>query len=310
MTDMKTLSGEPASSLSFGTMQFGSNADEIASAEMFEACREAGVNSFDTAYVYNSGRSEEIYGALARNSAEELLTATKVAQDLPSTAEVIRKSLDVSRQRLGMDQVDILYLHRYDDETPLEESIEALVALQSEGLIRYIGVSNFAAWQTVNANNIAKALGSRIDVAQPMYNLVKRQAEVEILPACFDQDIAVFNYSPLGGGLLTGKYARGETGRLDDVDMYAKRYAPNWMRDAARRLLAISDKLDVASATLAVAWSGYHPAVTSPIISARSAEQLQPSLDALSFDMSADLYDEISALTPRPSPATDRLEEL
>lgn len=310
MTHLTTASGEAASRLSFGTMQFGSNADETASAQMFEACRTAGINFFDTAYVYTGGRSEEIYGALAASERDRLITATKVAQTMPSTDGAIRDSLDTSRKRLGMDRIDLLYLHRFDNDTPLEESIETLVALQSDGVIRYIGVSNFAAWQTVKANAIARSLGSRIDVSQPMYNLVKRQAEVEILPACADQDIAVCPYSPLGGGLLTGKYAMGDSGRLNDVEMYKKRYAVDWMHDTAARLLETGKTLHVPTATLAVAWAARHPAVTAPIISARSLDQLQPSLDALDFEMTDSLYAEISALSPRPAPATDRLEEV
>lgn len=309
MTHLTTRNGAKASEISFGTMQFGSNADEAASAAMFETCVDAGINFFDTAYVYNGGRSEEIYGALAKPRLDDLITATKVAQDQPSSAKVIRQSFDTSRKRLGMDAVDILYLHRFDDDTPLEESIEALVKLQSDGLIRYIGVSNFAAWQIVKADGIAKAMGSRIDLTQPMYNLVKRQAEVEILPACADFEISVCPYSPLGGGLLTGKYAAGDGGRLKDVDMYLKRYDVDWMHATAAALPALAAKHGTTAPTLAVSWVAQNPAVTGPIISARSAAQLQPSLAAMDFKMTPALYQEITALSQTPSPATDRLEE-
>lgn len=310
MSHMRTRNGAAPSPISFGTMQFGSNADEAASAEMFEACTNAGINFFDTAYVYNDGRSEEIYGNLARAKMDDLLTATKVAQNKPSTRATIRESLGVSLKRLGMDSVDILYLHRFDDRTPLEESIEALVELQSEGSIRYIGVSNFAAWQIVKAQFIAQKLGSRIDVTQPMYNLVKRQVEVEILPACADFGIGVCPYSPLGGGLLTGKYAAGDGGRLKDVAMYNKRYDVEWMHKAAAALPTLAAEHGTHAATLAVAWVAHNPAVTGPIISARSAAQLAPSLAALDFKMSDSLYDAVSALSITPAPATDRLEEL
>lgn len=309
MTHLRTRNGAAPSALSFGTMQFGANADEAASAAMFEACRDAGLNFFDTAFIYTEGRSEEIYGRLAKGMDGDILTATKVNQKAPSTAALIRESFDTSRKRLGMESVDILYLHRFDPETPLEESIEALVQLQSERLIRYIGVSNFAAWQIVKADGIARRLGSRIDIVQPMYSLVKRQAEVEILPACADLGIAVAPYSPLGGGLLTGKYASGGEGRLSEDARYKSRYAVEWMHETGAALPTLAAEHGTTAATLAVAWVMNHPAVTSPIISARSRDQLLPSLDALRFDMSDALYASMTALSQTPAPATDRLEE-
>jgi aryl-alcohol dehydrogenase-like predicted oxidoreductase len=142
-----------------------------------------------------------------------------------------------------------------------------------------------------------------------MYNLVKRQAEVEILPMCLDQGIAAVPYSPLGGGLLSGKYAAGGTGRLNEMPMYEKRYAPDWMHKAAAELQAIADELGTEAATLAVAWVAKNKMVTAPIISARSTGQLKASLAALDFRMDDALYARISALSPTPPPATDRLEE-
>ena len=203
----------------------------------------------------------------------------------------------------------MLYLHRFDDETPLEETFEALAILQKDNKIRYIGVSNFAAWQVMKAQAVAEKLGTRIDVIQPMYNLVKRQAEVEIMPMCIDQGIGIVPYSPLGGGLLTGKYARGETGRLTEDDRYAARYGQSWMHDAAIAFSALADTLNVAPSTLAVAWAAHHPSRPNPIVSARNLEQLIPSLVAMNYDIDSKLYAKIAALTPTPAPATDRLEE-
>ena len=216
---------------------------------------------------------------------------------------------DECRSQLGLDSVDLLYLHRWDPDTPLEETFETMARLQQDGAIRHIGVSNYAAWQVMKAQAVCASLGTRIDVLQPMYNVVKRQAEVEILPMCADQDILACTYSPLGGGLLTGKYARGEDGRLSTDKMYAKRYGPDWMRDAAADLSALADEVGTHPATLAVAWVAAHPARPAPIVSAHSVAQLEPSLAAVGFEMTSELYDRIAALTPTPPPATDRLEE-
>lgn len=156
---------------------------------------------------------------------------------------------------------------------------------------------------------MAQKLGTRIDVVQPMYNLVKRQAEVEIFGVAADQDIQIIPYSPLGGGLLTGKYARGETGRLTDDDRYNARYNQTWMHNTARELATLGADIGTGPATLAVAWVAAHKAAPSPIISARSVAQLAPSLAAELYTMGNDLYAQITALSPTPAPATDRLEE-
>lgn len=309
MTQLISPNGTPASRLTFGTMQFGGNADKTQSHAMYDAALAAGINHFDTAYVYTGGASETFLGQMVGDNRDNLVIATKAAYVGGSTRENILEHFDVSRDRLQLDMVDMLYLHRFDDETPLEETFEALAILQKDNKIRYIGVSNFAAWQVMKAQAVAEKLGTRIDVIQPMYNLVKRQAEVEIMPMCIDQGIGIVPYSPLGGGLLTGKYARGETGRLTEDDRYAARYGQSWMHDAATAFSALADTLNVAPSTLAVAWAAHHPSRPNPIVSARNLEQLIPSLVAMNYDIDSKLYAKIAALTPTPAPATDRLEE-
>jgi aryl-alcohol dehydrogenase-like predicted oxidoreductase len=309
MTQLISPNGTPASRLTFGTMQFGGNADKTQSCAMYDAALAAGINHFDTAYVYTNGASEILLGQMVGDNRDDLVIATKAAYVGGSTRTNILEHFDVSRDRLQLDMVDLLYLHRFDDETPLEETFEALAILQQANKIRYIGVSNFAAWQVMKAQAVAEKLGTRIDVIQPMYNLVKRQAEVEIMPMCIDQDIGIVPYSPLGGGLLTGKYARGETGRLTEDDRYAARYGQSWMHDAATAFSALADTLNVAPSALAVAWAAHHPSCPNPIVSARNLEQLMPSLAAMNYDIDSKLYDKITALTPTPAPATDRLEE-
>ncbi len=192
---------------------------------------------------------------------------------------------------------------------PLAETFETLAGLQQAGKIGHIGVSNFAAWQVMKAQCVARALGTQVKILQPMYNLVKRQAEVEILPMAASEGFAVASYSPLGGGLLSGKYACGEGGRLSENSRYKARYGPEWMHAAAAALADLGRDLGVAPATLAVAWVARNAAISAPIISARTVAQLAPSLAALDFAMDDGLYARLCALSPRPAPATDRLEE-
>ncbi|MEE2945819.1 MAG: aldo/keto reductase [Pseudomonadota bacterium] len=305
--------GKAISRFTYGTMQFGERADAKASREMFDACVAAGINHFDTAYVYTEGASETLLGEFAAPMRDDLVIATKAAYSGGSGRANILQAFDTSRQRLNMDYVDILYLHRFDPATPLEETYDTLAKLKAQGKIGHIGVSNHAAWQVMKSVAVAAERDLTIDILQPMYNLVKRQVEVELLPMAKDQGILVAPYSPLAAGLLTGKYTGIEDtttgGRLTEDSRYHARYGQEWMWQTARDLKALAEDHGVAPATLAVAWIAKHVDGLSPILSARSAEQLAPSLAAISFEMDDALYQEITALSPTPAPATDRLEE-
>ncbi|WP_333712586.1 aldo/keto reductase [Yoonia sp.] len=309
MTELTTRNGTRVTRFAFGTMQFGGKADERASHDMFGACRAAGINHFDTAVGYTGGASETLLGPMIRADRDALFIATKVGFEGGAGRANILAQFDQSRRQRGEDAVDLLYMHRFDDATPLQETFETLAELQQSGAIRYIGVSNYAAWQVMKAQAVARALGTKIDAIQPMYNLVKRQAEVEIFPMAADQGITIFPYSPLGGGLLTGKYAKGALGRLAEDNRYNARYAQGWMHDCAAHLAELAATIGQDPATLAVAWAARHAAQPRPIISARSTEQLAPSLAALDFVMDDALADRITALSITPAPATDRVEE-
>ena len=312
--------GIQVSNLCYGTMSFGGDACEEESARLFGACRDAGINFFDCANVYSNGRAEEILGRLIASDRDDLVITTKVAMTAGKDPNAgganrrhIMRSVEQSLKRLNTDRVEILFMHRFDPTVPLEETFRALEALVVSGKVLHIGASNYAAWQ------ISKALGisernqwSRIDVIQPMYNLVKRQAEVEILPMAQAENIAVVNYNPVGGGLLAGKYGPGvrpDAGRLVDNKDYNRRYSDDWIFDTAAAFTAFAKNLGVHPVTLAVAWAASHDAITTPIIGARNVGQLEASLAAADFDMSADLRTEISALSKAPAPATDRTEE-
>lgn len=309
MTAMTTQGGAPLAPAAYGTMQWGGTADRAAAQAMFANCLDAGITHFDTAHLYTEGRSEQMLGELA-GARDDLFVATKAAYDQPATAANLQTSVDLSRRRLQRDVIDLLYLHRFDPTTPLDQTFAALASLQQAGTIRYIGVSNFAAWQVMKAQGIAAGLGTRIDALQPMMNLVKRQVEVELLPVAADQDIQVCAYSPLGGGLLTGKYAvTGADGRLAFDDRYAARYGQGWMHEAAVGLAEIAAGLGVPATTVAVAWLRRHAPQVHPILSARSADQLAPSLAGLDLTLDDATYEAITALSPTPPPATDRIEE-
>jgi aryl-alcohol dehydrogenase-like predicted oxidoreductase len=309
MTQITSPNGTPISRFAFGTMQFGGRADEGESRAMFEACLDAGITHFDTAHVYTGGASERLLGRFAAPHREGLVIATKAGYTGGAGRDNLLSQFDISRQRLDMDMVDILYLHRFDPDPDLRETLETLAQLRDAGQIRYIGLSNFAAWQVMKAACIGAEFDLPVGIIQPMYSLVKRQAEVELLPMCVAEGINVAPYSPLGGGLLTGKYAQGDQGRLTEDDRYTARYCLDWMHEAAKHLKYIADERSVAPATLAVAWAARHASHPMPILSARSAAQLEPSLAALDFTMDDALYDRLTALTPTPPPATDRIEE-
>lgn len=297
---------ESTQGLAFGAMQFGTTADMRAAAAMVEACLDAGLRDFDTAHGYGGGASERMLGDLLRG-VKGVRIATKAGYTGGAGRANLTAQLSESLERLGAP-VDLVYLHRFDPETPLEQTVDCLLEVKARGLVQRIGLSNFAAWQVMKAQAIAAAGGGRIDAIQPMYSAVKRQAEVEILPMAMDQGLAVYSYSPLGGGLLTGKYATGGTGRLTTDARYARRYAgvPSGVDAAFARLAA---EAGLHPVTLAVAWIMAHPARPVPIVSARDAAQLAPALAAAQVRLDPALYAAVAALVPAPPPATDRSEE-
>ena len=310
--------GVQVSQLCFGTMSFGGDADEAASAEMFKAVRDVGINFFDTADQYSKGRSEEILGKLARGSRDDLVIATKTfnatGTDLNARGNSRRhltRALEASLKRLQTDRVDLLYLHMYDPLVPVEESMRALEDAVRSGKVLYPALSNWAAWQVQQALGVQDLnRWARIQAIQPMYNLVKRQAEVEILPMAQANGVSVFPYSPAGAGLLSGKYLQKDTqGRLVTNKMYTARYGEPWMHEVAEKFVAFCKSRGMHPVSAAVAWVAAHPGVTAPIIGARSVQQLQASLDSLKIEMGAALWNEMAALSRTPPPATDRLEE-
>ena len=310
--------GVRVSRLCFGTMSFGGDADEAASADMFKAVRDLGVNFFDTADQYSKGRSEEILGRLARGAREDLVIATKcfnpTGPDLNAKGNSRRhltRALEASLKRLQTDRVEILYLHMHDPLVPVEEAMRALEDAVRSGKVLYPALSNWGAWQIQQALGVQELhRWARLQAIQPMYNLVKRQAEVEILPMAQANGVSVFPYSPAGAGLLSGKYLQKDTqGRLVTNKMYTARYGEPWMHEVAEKFLAFCKQREMHPVSAAVAWVAAHPGVTAPIIGARNVDQLKASLDSVNIKMTPELWSEMAALSRTPPPATDRLEE-
>jgi aryl-alcohol dehydrogenase-like predicted oxidoreductase len=230
-----------------------------------------------------------------------------------SSRRHIRRAVEASLKRLNTDYLDVYFLHQFDKNTPIEETLRGLDDLVREGKILYPAASNFAAWQVAKALGISAREGlARFECIQPMYNLVKRQAEVEILPMALSENVGVIPYSPLGGGLLTGKYGVGQRpdqGRLVQNKMYNTRYGEDLYYEVAGSFTRFANENGYDPVSLAVAWVAAHPAVTAPIIGARNLKQLEGSLNALKIDMTPELRAEISALSPEPPLPTDRSEE-
>jgi aryl-alcohol dehydrogenase-like predicted oxidoreductase len=310
--------GLQVSPLCFGTMAFGGDADAAEAARMYHAGRDAGINFFDTADQYNAGKSEEILGELIRGHRDDLVIATKCFN--PTGGDVnarganrrhVRRAVEASLKRLGTDRVDVLFLHHYDAHAPLEEHMRSLEDVVRAGKVLYPAVSNYSAWQTQAALGYQQRNGwAPLQVIQPMYSLVKRQAEVELLPMAQANGVGVVAYSPAGGGLLSGRYLQaGATGRHTTNKMYKARYSDEWMHETAAKFVAFCKERGWHPMSAAVAWVGAHPAITAPIIGARSLDQLRASLDSMKIGMTPEVRSQIAAFSRTPPPATDRTDE-
>jgi aryl-alcohol dehydrogenase-like predicted oxidoreductase len=295
-------------------MTFGKEADEKTSIAIMDRAAELGINFFDTANIYNNGESERIVGRWLKDRRDDYILATKGhfptgegLNDRGSSRRHLFMTLDQSLKRLQTDWVDILYLHHWDEHTDLCQTMDALTNLVDQGKVHYIGVSNFSGWQTMKALSLGKERGfAPIVCVQPMYNLVKRQAEVEILPLAQEESLAVMPYNPLAAGLLTGKYQRNEPGRLIESDMYRDRYKNRQYWEIAERFVQYATMKQMSPAALAMAWVATNPAVTAPILGARSVAQLDETMQCLDIGLTPEDRAKITELSIDPPLATDR----
>src|SRR5215510_476582 len=309
-------SGLKVSVLTLGTMTFGgagffakTGSSDVAEARrLIDICRDAGINLIDTANVYSKGLSEEITGEALDGARKDLMVATKARfpmGDGPNDRGLSRRHLiaecEASLRRLRRDHIDLYQLHEWDGQTPLEETMEAMDTLLKSGKVRYIGCSNFSGWHIMKALGIAdRAMSSRFVSQQIYYSLQGREAEYELLPISLDQGLGVMVWSPLAGGLLTGKYRRGKP-------MPEGRHVQNWgeppiydekkLYDTIEVLVAVAEAKGVPAAQVALAWSLGRPGITSLVIGARNEEQLKQNLPSVNLKLTQEERDKLDAVS-------------
>jgi len=277
---------------SFGTMTFGSQADQETSSRMVDQCLEAGINFFDTANMYNQGRAEEVLGKAIGGRRSQVIVASKVRNrmgeapdDVGLSRAAIRKALEASLKRLGTDYLDLYYLHMPDYDTPIEETLEAMDEAVRAGKVRYPAISNYAAWQVCEVLWISEKKGYQPPlISQPMYNVLARAIEDEYLPFCKRFGISVVPYNPLAGGLLTGKQSR-EQGpiqgtRFDKNALYLGRYWHDDYFAAVDELQAVAREAGKSLVELALQWLLSREQVDSVILGASRPDQLAEDLRA------------------------------
>jgi aryl-alcohol dehydrogenase-like predicted oxidoreductase len=302
--------GLMVSELCLGCMTFGRETDEEDSKWLVGRFLETGGNFIDTADVYSKGVSEEITGRAIEGVRDEVVLATMVRfpmGDGPNDVGLSRKHVtqgcEDSLRRLGTDYIDLYQVHCWDGATPLEETLSALTDLVRAGKVRYIGVSNFTAWQIMKSVCVSEANGfERFVCLQPQYSLVERNVEYEILPACKEEGLGVIPWSPLGGGFLSGKYRHGEeppqgsriSEAVESMEEYWDRRATerNWrVLDVVGR---ISEDTGRSYAQISLNWLLRQEGVTAPIVGARTLEQLEDNLGASGWALDEQQVDELS----------------
>jgi aryl-alcohol dehydrogenase-like predicted oxidoreductase len=315
------FSGCSVSTLALGTMTFGSEADEPCSHGQLDRFISAGGNLVDTADVYSGTESESIIGRwLAKQSAtvkDRVVIATKGRfptgdgpNDVGLSRRHLSRAIDASLRRLGIECIDLYQVHGWDPVTPLEETLHALDDAVHAGKVHYVGLSNFTGWQVQKAVDVADAAHlSRPITLQPQYNLLAREIEWEIVPACQAEGLGLLPWSPLGGGWLTGKYRRDEppsgATRLGEnpergVEAYERRNRRERTWDVLAAVETVAKGLGATKAQVALAWLNAQPAVSSVILGCRTVEQLEDNLGAAELDLSTE---DLAGLNEASDPA-------
>jgi aryl-alcohol dehydrogenase-like predicted oxidoreductase len=302
--------GVMVSPFTLGSMEFGSKTGEDEAVRLFDLAMDAGINVVDTANVYAGGLSEQIVGRLIRPNRDRLVLATKFSvptdEDDPNSGGTSRRAViaacEASLRRLNTDHIDIYYIHRPSTQTAIDETLRALDDLVHAGKIRYVGTSGFAGWQLVESLWCAHDLRiNRAVVEQTAYHLLDRRAERDLVPAALTHGTAITVWSPLAGGLLTGKYLyAGATsgGRLSpDDDWGAKHFTPA----ATAAVAALADcakRYDVPLTALSLAWTLQRPGVASIVMGPRNIEQFKAQLAALDVVLDQGVLDDIDRIVP------------
>jgi aryl-alcohol dehydrogenase-like predicted oxidoreductase len=316
-------SGLKVSVLSLGTSTFGGvgelfkawGSTEVEEARrMVDACLEAGVNLFDTADVYSSGRSEEILGKAIEGKRDQLLVSTKVAfrlgqgpNEVGSSRHHLRHSIESSLRRLGTDYVDIYHLHGFDALTPIEEVLDTLNSFVQEGKVRYIACSNFSGWHLMKSLGISERYGwPRYVAHQVCYSLVCRDYEWELMPLAIDQGVGALIWSPLGWGRLTGKLRRGqpkpEVSRLPATAEFGPPVPDEYLFNVVDALDEVSRETGKTVPQIALNWLLQRPTVTSVILGARNEEQLRQNLNAANWALAPNQIETLDRASQRTQP--------
>lgn len=280
--------------VALGTMTFGSQVDETEAARMVHTCREAGVTMFDTSNNYAGGASEEILGRVVRPFRDEVLIATKAGSPVDQadgslaglSRRALHKAVDGSLRRLGVDAIDVYYMHRPDWDIPLDETLEALDDIVRAGKVRYLAQANFAAWQVTEMHYVARERSwAPVRVGQQMYNLLARRVEAEYAACAGHLGLVTLAYNPLAGGLLTGKHRRideePQQGSRFTKSMYRNRYWNETQFAAVERLRSVADQAGLSLIELALRWVVGRPLVSGVLLGASSHEQLVANLEAI-----------------------------
>jgi aryl-alcohol dehydrogenase-like predicted oxidoreductase len=305
------------SRLCLGTMTFGSQVDEAGSLAMVDLALDRGINFFDTANVYNTGRSEEIMAKAMDGRRDKFVLATKVrgkmgdgAEDQGLSRAAILKQCEASLRRLKTDYIDVYYMHMQDHAVPIEESLEVIDSLVQAGKVRYPAVSNFGAWQILEMQHMAAAKGwTPVHICQPMYNLLARNIEAELLPMAQKHGVSSFVYNPLAGGLLTGKHNPEEAikgSRFDGNKMYRERYWFAEQFDAVQELSFAAGAAHRSLVSLALNWVLHHTTATGLILGASQMRHLSANLaactegplDAATLEVCESVWKRLRGVTP------------
>ncbi|MCR2803512.1 aldo/keto reductase [Paenibacillus soyae] len=301
-------SGLKVSALGLGTNAFGKRADEKTSIEVIHAAIDAGITFIDTANIYAGTESERIIGEALRGRRHEVVLTTKAGlprgagpYERGSSRRHLMAELDASLKRLQTDYVDLYQIHTFDPETPLEETLRTLDDMVRAGKVRYIGASNYYAWELMKAVGISDRLGlNRYVSMQTSYSLADRTPERELIPMCLDQGLGIIPYFPLAGGILTGKYAAADdapSGSRADTDPGFRRFLGDKTIALSRQVNELAGELGSTASALSLAWLMKQPAVSTVIVGATRAEQVQANLASVELkldDAALARLDEIS----------------
>ncbi|GFN31729.1 aldo/keto reductase [Paenibacillus xylaniclasticus] len=303
--------GLKVSAVSLGTMAFGRWIDEQASSLILDAALDYGINLVDTANVYGEGASEDILGNLLKSRRHNIVLATKVhgkvgegPNDGGQSRYHIFRAVEDSLRRLKTDYIDLYQVHRFDPNTPLEETLRALDDLVRQGKVRYIGASNFAAWQLAKAHGISAQRGlERFESLQPEYSLISREIESEIIPFAQSEQVGVIVYSPLGRGVLSGKYKEGEAppagSRLAKGEPRLEQLLKKNAIAVAEAIKPLADQQGLTSAQYALSWVLSRPGITSAILGASKLEHITEAAKAWNVRLSEEALKQADEATER-----------